>query len=180
MPLLINGIDTIARVFPPFRNVPVARGVTTVLCKPYTHSVLGAPIQAHSGETIEGQKIRRVRQAIYHIVNRISRYEPANRAFAGLPRGQTLRAFLSSETVVICHDPINMDVQAASMILPPRADMRLSITRDGFSGTGREVEATILHELAHICGATHTHTRGGQFGAEQILRAARMGDQYMP
>lgn len=183
MPLLINGIDTPSRTLPTLTNVRFRGGLTNVRCEPYGRPVAGTPVPAnHGGETVEGQKIRRVREAIYHIMHRISHHQPANRAFASLPRGQTLSVFLATTNIFICQDPSNNDVLAASPVMlrsPSSAtDIRLSITRLGFAGSGRSVEATMLHELAHICGATHTHTRGGQFGAEEILRASRMGDQF--
>ena len=181
MPLLINGIDT-----PPMRlrtltDVPFTGGTTNVLCSPYTRPAAGAPI-VRDGETAQGQQIRRVREAVYHINHRISHHAAANAAFSRTPRGQTLRQLLATTNIYICIDPSNSSVLAASPILTStatnRTDVRISITLLGFSTTGRSVEATILHELGHICGATHVHSRSGNVGAEHILRASRMGDQF--
>lgn len=181
MPLLINGIDTTPMRLSPLLNVPFSRGTTTVLCLPYTRPSAGAPI-VRDGETAQGQQIRRVREAVYHINHRISHHAAANAAFSRTPRGQTLRRFLAMTNVYICIDPSNTSVLAASPVLTSTpaiaTNIRISITLLGFNDTGRSVEATILHELGHICGATHAHSRSGQIGAEHILQASRMGDQF--
>lgn len=183
MPLLINGIDRPPMTLPALLNVPFSGGLTNVQCLPYTRPTAGAPI-VRGGETAEGQRIRRVREAIRHITARISVHRAANDAFRRTPRGQSLRELLDTTDIFICVDLANTDVLAASPVLtrtpPLRTDVRISITASGFSSTGRSVEATILHELGHICGATHVHNRSGNFGSEHILTASRMGDQFIP
>jgi len=172
MALLINGIDIRpGRIFPSETFVLPDGSTTTVDFGPYD---LGAPGDVHSqnGESAAGQRIRRLREAIHHIVHRISTYTPANTAFYGLTGRRTLTDLIGRRDIVICYSRTNFTVMGAS------GDMRLSLTGRCFHGShasGRRVEATIIHELAHLNGAS---TEPNSLEAENVLRQCRMGDRF--
>ena len=172
MALLINGIDIVpGRSYPSESFVMPDGSAMTVDFGPFE---LAAPGDAHSqnGETPAGQRVRRLREAIHHIVHRVSTYPPANAAFRNLNGGRTLAELISLNNIVICYSRANFTVMGAS------GDMRLSLTGRCFHGTnasGRRVEATIIHELAHLNGAS---TDPNSAEAENVLLQCRMGDRF--
>jgi|GEM_PF-2258570 len=184
MALLINGIDTPAVNFPSMEFELPGGGRTTVEFREYT---LPNPSDRHTqnGETPAGQRIRRLREAIHHIVHRISAHAEANRYFRGLPRRRTLTELITERPdIIICFSPANFRVEAASPVVtvphPPADKMRISLTGLCFHGTratGRSVEATIIHELAHLNGASGSPS---SLAAENSLLHSRMGDRFNP
>lgn len=181
MALLINGIDTPRMPFSALTVRLSGSSSTTVQFLPYQTSGSTDP-HSLGGETVWGQRIRRLREAIHHIVHTIANYAPANARFSGLPRGRTLAQLITDRPdIIICLDPANFTVLAAAPIVtaahPSAAEMRLSLTGLCFHrrrASGRSVEATILHELAHLNGAPG----GSSTSAEGVLLRSRMGDQF--
>lgn len=173
MALVINGIDVSAIT----GIAPVTVRGVTVQFLPYSRPTASSLI-GRGGETAEGQRIRRLREAIHHINSRIRHHAAANRYFKRIPAvsgasAQSLDALLSGPDILICLDPTLTGPPLAAAT--PIGQRRISITAFGFSGSGRSVEATIIHELAHVNGASNT-TRD----AEDALRHSRMGDQFDP
>jgi hypothetical protein len=168
MALLIHGIDT-----PVFPFGPLQVGAFSILCLSYDRPAAGDPIGA-GGETRAGQRIRRLREAIAHINRRIRVHTEANRAFLAIPggRGFSLDTLLAGPDIIVCFDPVH---HGPILAATPLVGRRISITEFGFRSTGRSVEATLIHELAHVNGASGT-TRD----AENVLRRSRMGDQFNP
>lgn len=184
MALKINGIDTPPLNFPALDFTLPDGSPVIVEFRPYQLPAAGADI-VHHGESAAGLEIRRLREAIYHIVHRVSRYAPANAIFARLPRGRTLWQLITdTPDIIICHSPANFRVKGASPVVtaahPSASEMRLSLTGQCFHGrsaSGRRVEASILHELAHLNGATDSPA---SHVAENVLLQSRFGDQYDP
>jgi hypothetical protein len=174
MALLINGVTTAERTFPPIS----IGGGGTLQCLPYTDP-------AHLPLIRRLEAVRKVREAIHHIAHRIANYAPANAAFARIPRGSsplalgwTLHAVLAGKDIVICFDP-NLAAQeagASNVRGCVTGDQYLTISATGLSGRGRSVEATILHELAHLNGASNSRDVRD---AENVLQRCRMGDQFV-
>ena len=173
MALLINGIDLVpGRRFPSVTFSLPGGESTTV-----DFDVFGTPLPeaAHSqnGETAAGQRIRRLREAIGHIVHHISTYPPANGAFSRLRGGRTLAQIIAGPPdIVVSFSQFNFRVHAASS-----AD-GLSLTGKCFHGThanGRRVESTIIHELGHLNDASDDPV---SLEAENLLLHCRMGDMF--
>src|SRR5215813_10528810 len=171
MPLLINGIDMPATRFASQTFALPGGGTTTVEFQEYLGPSAGDP-HSQNGETPAGQRIRRLREAIHHIVSHISTYEAANAAFRALPGHQALSEMIRRRVIVISYSPYNFTVYAAS------GPDGLSLTGRCFHGThatGRRVEATIIHELAHLNGASDDPS---SLEAENVLLHCRMGDVF--
>src|SRR5215813_7425329 len=103
MALLINGIDIVpGRVYPSETFVMPDGSTQTVDFGPYELAAAGDP-HSQNGETAAGQRIRRLREAIHHIVHRVSTYPPANAAFRRLSGRQTLAELIGRQEIVICY-----------------------------------------------------------------------------
>ena len=172
MALLIHGIDVPKRRLSSISFVLPGGGTTLVEFLEYHRPSLGDP-HSQNGETPAGQRIRRLREAIDHIVHRISTYPPANGAFHRLPGGRTLAEMIAGPPdILISYSPSNFTVYAAS------SSDGLSLTGRCFHGThasGRRVESTIIHELAHLNGASDDPA---SLEAENVLLHCRMGDTF--
>jgi hypothetical protein len=108
-----------------------------------------------------------VREAFRIIERSVKHHDECNAAFRQMPGGRSLAAVWSDPTVWVCFDPSTAaDKDGATL------GKEVTISKGACNQGAEHVAATLVHEMAHVNGAT------SEFSAEDVLNHCGLGHHY--
>jgi hypothetical protein len=114
---------------------------------------------------------RTLKQALFILKHNIRGMKPCNKCFSALPGGRTFDDVFDDPNVFISFDPSGPNSGRTDAV----GGKEITIGASEF-GRGRwSVAATLVHELAHVNGASATTA-----DAENTLRCCGLSDHFRP
>lgn len=118
------------------------------------------------------KKVRRtLDQALYILKHNIRGVKPCNKCFAALPGGRTFDDVFDDATVFVSFDPSGPNSGVTDAV----GGREITISVSEFQGGRWTVAATLVHELAHVNGASATTA-----DAEKSLKCCGLSGLFRP
>jgi hypothetical protein len=117
-----------------------------------------------------GNNLNLLRMAIQMLDSKVKNHAPCNTAFRALPGGRSFRNLLNNSRIWISFDPSGADGYYGATL-----GNDITISAFAFRMGIWTVAGTLVHELAHVNGATGTDTQ-----AEDTLQDCLLPDVHNP